>query len=170
MLSDTAHGVAQRALLRESGRVPHERAWVSPLRRRSWNPASRQPGSNRTAGHPGGLHEGPPKCLASIDQNRSDKDSNVVNGSFILVRPTRVTRLVDSGILAAVTVDLDLLPPELARSVRAARRRRGVVVVKPFVSKGLDPVIGEWAKSIVASGELDAAIAEVAASDPDLLS
>ena len=69
-----------------------------------------------------------------------------------------------------MTVDLDTLPPELARSVRAARRRRGSVVVKPFVSKGLDPVIGEWAKSIVASGELDAAIAEVAASDPDLLS
>ena len=69
-----------------------------------------------------------------------------------------------------VTVDLDLLPPELARSVRAARRRRGEVVVKPFVSKGIDPVIGDWAKSIVDSGELDAAIAEVAASDPDLLS
>ena len=69
-----------------------------------------------------------------------------------------------------MTVDLDTLPPELARSVRAARRRRGEVVAKPFVSKGLDPVIGEWAKSIVASGELDAAIAEVAASDPDLLS
>ena len=66
-----------------------------------------------------------------------------------------------------MTVDLDTLPPELARSVRAARRRRGDVVVKPFVSKGFDPVIGEWAKSIVASGELDAAIAEVAASDPD---
>ena len=72
--------------------------------------------------------------------------------------------------MASVTVDLDLLPPELARSVRAARRRRGAVVAKPFVSKRLDPVIGEWAKSIVASGELDAAIAEVAASDPDLLS
>ena len=74
------------------------------------------------------------------------------------------------GTLIGMTVDLDLLPPELARSVRAARRRRGEVVVKPFVSKGLDPVIGEWAKSIIASGELDAAIAEVAASDPDLLS
>ena len=69
-----------------------------------------------------------------------------------------------------MTVDLDTLPPELARSVRAARRRRGDVVVKPFVSKGLDPVIGEWAKSIVASGELDSAIAEVAASDADLAS
>ena len=69
-----------------------------------------------------------------------------------------------------MTVDLDVLPPKLARSVRAARRRRGEVVAKPFVSKGLDPVIGEWAKSIVESGELDAAIAEVAASDPDLLS
>ena len=89
-----------------------------------------------------------------------------------------------------MTVDLDLLPPELARSVRAARRRRGAVVSKPFVSKPfvskpfvskpfvskpfvskrLDPVIGEWAKSIVASGELGAAIAEVAASEPDLLS
>ena len=54
--------------------------------------------------------------------------------------------------------------------MRAAPRRRGDVVVKPFVSKGLDPVIGERAKSIVASGKLDAAIAEVAASDPDLAS
>ena len=69
-----------------------------------------------------------------------------------------------------MTVDLDTLPAELARSVRAARRRRGDVVVKPFVSKGLDPVIGEWATSLVASGELDAAIAEIAASDPDLSS
>jgi hypothetical protein len=36
--------------------------------------------------------------------------------------------------VAAVTVDLELLPP-LARSVRAARRRRGANVSKPFVSK-----------------------------------
>lgn len=69
-----------------------------------------------------------------------------------------------------VTVDLDTLPSELARSVRAARRRRGDVAAKPFVSKGVDPVIGAWAKSIVASGELDAAIAEVASSEPDLAS
>ena len=69
-----------------------------------------------------------------------------------------------------MTVDLDLLPPELARAVRAARRRRGEVVMKPFVSKGLDAVIGEWARSIIASGELDAAIAEVALSDTDLMS
>lgn len=78
--------------------------------------------------------------------------------------------MIARGTLIGVTVDLDLLPPELARAVRAARRRRGEIVVKPFVSKGLDPVIGEWAKSIIASGELDAAIAEVASSDPDLLS
>ena len=82
----------------------------------------------------------------------------------------RAAGLVACGSLQTVTVDLDVLPPELARSVRAARRRRGEVVAKPFVSKGLDPVIGAWAKSIVASGELDAAIAEVASSDPDLLS
>ena len=37
-------------------------------------------------------------------------------------------------------------------------------------SKGLDPVVGEWAKSIVASGELDAAIAEVVVFDADLRS
>ena len=67
-----------------------------------------------------------------------------------------------------MTVDLDTLPAELARSVRAARRRRGNVEAKAFVSSGLDPVIGDWAKSLIASGELDAAIAEIAASDPDL--
>ena len=67
-----------------------------------------------------------------------------------------------------MTVDLDTLPAELARSVRDARRRRGNVETKAFVSKGLDPVIGDWAKSLMASGELDAAIAEVAASEPDL--
>lgn len=67
-----------------------------------------------------------------------------------------------------MTVDLGLLPQELARSVRKARRRRGNVEAKAVVSKGLDPVIGEWAKALTASGELDAAIAEVGASDPDL--
>ena len=67
-----------------------------------------------------------------------------------------------------MTVDLDTLPAELARTVRAARRRRGTVEAKAFVSRGLDPVIGDWAKSLIASGELDAAIAEIAASDPDL--
>ena len=71
---------------------------------------------------------------------------------------------------AAMTLDLDTLPAELARSVRAARRRRGDSGSTPFVSKGLDPVIGEWAKSLIASGELDAAIAEIADSDPDLRS
>ena len=70
--------------------------------------------------------------------------------------------------VGAVTVDLDTLPAELARSVRAARRRHGNVDTKALVSKGLDPVIGVWAKSLIASGDLDAAIAEIAASDPDL--
>ena len=67
-----------------------------------------------------------------------------------------------------MTVDLDTLPVELARSVRAARRRRGNVAAKAFVPRGLDPLIGDWANSLIASGDLDAAIAEVAASDPDL--
>ena len=53
-------------------------------------------------------------------------------------------------------VDLEALRAELARSVRAAVLRRENVAVNPFVSKGLDPVIGEWAKSLIASGELDA--------------
>ena len=78
--------------------------------------------------------------------------------------------LTAGGMIGHMTVDLDTLPAELARSVRSARRRRGDVVVKPFVSKGVDPVIGEWAKSLVASGDLDAAIVEIAASDPDLAS
>jgi hypothetical protein len=69
-----------------------------------------------------------------------------------------------------MTVDLDALPTDLARTIRAARLRRGDVPSKPFISNGPDPVIGEWAKAILASGELDAAIAEVAASDPDLAS
>jgi hypothetical protein len=45
-----------------------------------------------------------------------------------------------------------------------------VITPKLFISTGPDPIIGEWAKSITTSGELDAAIAEVAASDPDLAS
>jgi hypothetical protein len=69
-----------------------------------------------------------------------------------------------------VTVDLDSLPTDLAQAVRAARRRRSGFVPKAFVSKGADPVIGEWARAILASGELDAAIADVAESDPDLQS
>lgn len=69
-----------------------------------------------------------------------------------------------------MTVDLGTLPAELARSVRAARLRRGNVDAKAFLSKGLDPVIGDWAKSLIASGELDEAIAEIATSDPDLYS
>jgi hypothetical protein len=70
----------------------------------------------------------------------------------------------------SVTVDLDALPADLARAVRAARHRRGDRPVKAHVSKGPDPLIGDWAKHLVESGELDAAIAEVAASDPDLAS
>ena len=69
-----------------------------------------------------------------------------------------------------MTVDLDTLPAELGRSVRAARRRRGDRAPTPYVPKGLDPVIGEWAKSLIDSGELDAAIAEISESDPDLRS
>ena len=69
-----------------------------------------------------------------------------------------------------MTVDLDALPKDLARAVRAARLRRGDRPVTPHVSKGPDPLIGAWAKNLVESGELDAAIAEVAASDPDLAS
>jgi hypothetical protein len=69
-----------------------------------------------------------------------------------------------------VRVDLGTLPSDLARTIRAARLRRGVITPKLFISTGPDPIIGEWAKSITTSGELDAAIAEVAASDPDLAS
>ncbi len=69
----------------------------------------------------------------------------------------------------SVRVDLDTLPSDLARTIQVARLRRGVITPKPFISTGPDPIIGEWAKSIITSGELDAAIAE-AASDPDLAS
>ena len=70
--------------------------------------------------------------------------------------------------MRSVALDLDTLPVDLASAVRSARRRRGPVVVKPFVSAGPDPLIGEWARELVASGELAAAIAEVSVSDPDL--
>ena len=50
-----------------------------------------------------------------------------------------------------MTVVLDTLPEELARSVRAARRGRASTASKPFAPKGLDPVIGEWAQSLIAS-------------------
>lgn len=69
-----------------------------------------------------------------------------------------------------MTVDLGVLPAPLADAVRAARRRRAGVVVKPFVSTGPDPLIGGWARDVVQSGELDAAIAEVSSADPDLAS
>jgi hypothetical protein len=69
-----------------------------------------------------------------------------------------------------MTLDLDTLPTPLADAVRAARARRKGFTPKPFVAKGLDPVIGEWARSVIESGELAAAIADVAASDPDLRS
>ena len=67
-----------------------------------------------------------------------------------------------------MSLDLDTLPAELANAVRSARRRRGLVAVKPYLSSGPDPLIGEWARELVASGELAAAIAEVSVSDPDL--
>ena len=69
-----------------------------------------------------------------------------------------------------MTVDLRVLPTPLADAVRAARRHRAGVLVKPFVSTGPDPLISGWARDVVQARELDAAIIEVSSTDPDLAS
>ena len=69
--------------------------------------------------------------------------------------------------VADVTVDLGVLPAPLADAVPAARGRRARVAFKPFVPTGPEPLIADWAREVVQSGELDAAIAEVSAADPD---
>lgn len=85
--------------------------------------------------------------------------------------PGRRTSSTFRGNIAGVTVDLEVLPAPLADAVRAARRRRAAGdAPKPFVSTGPDPLIGGWAREVVQSGELDAAIDEVSAADPDLAS
>ena len=85
-------------------------------------------------------------------------------------QPGGRTSALSRGIVAVVTVDLGVLPAPLADAVRAARGHRARVAVKPFVSTGPDPLIADWARNVVRSGELDAAIAEVSAADPDLAS
>ncbi len=69
-----------------------------------------------------------------------------------------------------MTVDLATLPVPLADAVRAARGRRAGFVPTPFVRRRVDPPVQEWARTVIESGDLEAAIAEVAAADPDLCS
>ena len=45
-----------------------------------------------------------------------------------------------------------------------------MALVETMIRQHHSLMIGEWAKSLIASGELDAAIAEIAASDTDLRS
>jgi hypothetical protein len=83
-------------------------------------------------------------------------------------RPTIATE--DASIITLVTVDLATLPSPLADAVRAARERRRGFAPEPFTRRDPDPVLREWAREVIESGDLEAAIAEVAASDPDLRS
>ncbi len=74
------------------------------------------------------------------------------------------------GTIGAVTVDLATLPAQLADAVRAARGRRRGFVAKPLVSKRPDELTAAWTAEVIESGEIDAAISEVAAANPDLRS
>lgn len=64
-----------------------------------------------------------------------------------------------------MTVDLDALPATLADAVRAARGRRRGFVPKPLVSRRPDDATAAWTADVIETGEIDAAIAEVAAAD-----
>ncbi|MFN0025884.1 MAG: hypothetical protein ACKV2O_01690 [Acidimicrobiales bacterium] len=69
-----------------------------------------------------------------------------------------------------MTVDLGTLPANLADAVLTARDRRRGFVATPLVSRRPDGPTEGWTAEVIESGEIDAAIAEVAASDPDLRS
>lgn len=69
-----------------------------------------------------------------------------------------------------MTVDLGTLPANLADAVLAARDRRRGFVATPLVSKPPDAPTKAWTAEVIESGEIDAAIAEVATGDPDLRS
>lgn len=79
-------------------------------------------------------------------------------------------RPYQAGTIGAVTVDLATLPAPLADAVRAARSRRRGFAAKPLVSQRPDAPTAAWTAEVIESGEIDAAIAEVAAADPDLRS
>lgn len=84
------------------------------------------------------------------------------------MRETPIWVARGAGSIGAVTVDLATLPAPLADAVRAARARRRGVVPARFTRRSPDPAVREWARAVIESGELAAAIAEVAAEDPDL--
>lgn len=77
---------------------------------------------------------------------------------------------MEGGTLEVVTVDLGTLPAGLANAVKTARDRRRGFVPEPFSPREPDAALRAWARDVVRSGELAAAIAEVAAEDPDLRS
>jgi hypothetical protein len=75
-----------------------------------------------------------------------------------------------SGYNFDVSVDLEALPVSLADAVIAARARLRRVDHErgSFELRTPDPVIGEWVRESIDSGELAAALRDVAAGDPDL--
>jgi hypothetical protein len=66
--------------------------------------------------------------------------------------------------------DLRSLPPEVAEAARRAREQVGTLPRVPVDLTPLGPEIAEWAREMIETGELNRAIARVAASDPDLAS
>ena len=60
------------------------------------------------------------------------------------------------------------LPSELESSVARARAARADRPVLTMPRRVLDPTLGAWAQEILDTGELDRALAAVAASDPEL--
>jgi hypothetical protein len=66
--------------------------------------------------------------------------------------------------------NLRSLPPEVAEAARRAREQAGTLSRRPPDFTPLSPEIAEWARQMIDTGELDRAIAQVAATDPDLTS
>jgi hypothetical protein len=62
------------------------------------------------------------------------------------------------------------LPMSLRDAVAAARSQMTSRTVAPFVLPHVAPEVTAWAKALVASGELQRAIEDVAAQDSDLAS
>jgi hypothetical protein len=69
-----------------------------------------------------------------------------------------------------VTAKLTDLPSKLAEAVRVARADLPEITVhgrpEPVIT---DPALREWIQEFTASGELAAAIQDIAANDPDLV-
>ncbi len=65
-------------------------------------------------------------------------------------------------------IDIRQLPDSIAAAVHAARASIGRVQALPIDTTPMPEAFTQWAKEILTNGELDQAIREASASDPDL--